>query len=191
LAEAGVLGYRVLFFEWRDDGSFVGPEDYPYLALATIGSHDLATLRGWWEGHDIWLKEERGLYPRPEEASAQRERRATDRGHFVQALRAAGFSLPTSFDADSPWDNTLDIAAHAFLARVGAAIAMVQLDDLAGDLDQVNLPGTVDQYPNWRRKVAMTLEELADDTRACALMSVMSAVRGSRTASDGPPLRLG
>jgi malto-oligosyltrehalose trehalohydrolase/4-alpha-glucanotransferase len=191
LAEAGVLGYRVLFFEWRDDGSFVGPEDYPYLALATIGSHDLATLRGWWEGHDIQLKEERGLYPKPEEATAQRERRAADRGHFVRALRAAGFSLPTSFDADSPWDDALDIAAHAFLARARAAIAMVQLDDLAGDLDQVNLPGTVDQYPNWRRKVAMTLEELADDTRACALMSVMSAARGSRTASDGPLLRLG
>ena len=54
---------------------------------------------------------------------------------------------------------------------------MVQLDDLAGNLDQVNLPGTFDQYPNWRRKLAMTLEELADDVRACALMSVMSAVR--------------
>ena len=52
-----------------------------------------------------------------------------------------------------------------------------QLDDLAGNLDQVNLPGTVDQYPNWRRKVAMSLEQIADDVRACALMSLMSAAR--------------
>ena len=140
-------------------------------------------MRGWWEGHDIGLKEELGLYPRPDEAAAQRQRRAAERGHLVQALRAAGFSLPTSFDANSPWNDALDIAAHAFLARSRAALAMVQLDDLAGNLDQVNLPGTFDQYPNWRRKVAMTLEELADDVRACALMSVMSAARGTETAA--------
>jgi malto-oligosyltrehalose trehalohydrolase/4-alpha-glucanotransferase len=178
MAENGVLSYRVLFFEWDEDGSFKPPEAYPHLALATIGSHDLATLRGWWEGHDIHLKERCGLYPSAAEAESQRKRRRRDRRHFVTALRAAGFSLPTSFDADSEWNSAVESAAHAFLARTGSAIGMLQLDDLAGNRDQVNLPGTTDQYPNWRRKLAMTLEELADDVRACALMSIMSAARG-------------
>ena len=142
-----------------------------------VGSHDLPTLRGWWEGHDLYIKDRLGLFPDAGEAEAQRARRAVERGHLVQALRGAGFSLPTSFDASTAWNDALDIAAHAFLARSRAALAMVQLDDLAGNLDQVNLPGTVDQYPNWRRKVAMSLEQIADDVRACALMSLMSAAR--------------
>jgi 4-alpha-glucanotransferase len=61
---------------------------------------------------------------------------------------------------------------------------MVQLDDLTNELEQVNLPGTTDEYPNWRRKLSLTLEELADDERACALMSVMSAVRSGSAAGD-------
>ncbi|WP_418159882.1 malto-oligosyltrehalose trehalohydrolase [Benzoatithermus flavus] len=178
MAENGILGYRVLFFEWDEAGGFKGPDAYPHLALATIGSHDLATLRGWWEGRDIDLKERCGLYPDAAEARAQRERRRRERRRFVEALRAAGFSLPTSFDADQPWNAAVESAAHGFLARTRSAIAMLQLDDLAGNPDQVNLPGTTDQYPNWRRKLATTLEELADDIRACALMSIMSAARG-------------
>ncbi|MFL5333904.1 MAG: 4-alpha-glucanotransferase, partial [Geminicoccaceae bacterium] len=117
MAEAGVLSYRVLFFEWAPDGSFLAPEAYPERALATIGSHDLATLRGWWEGHDLLLKHRLGLFPDPDEVEAQRARRAVERGHLVQALRGAGFSLPTSFDSGSAWNDALDIAAHAFLAR--------------------------------------------------------------------------
>jgi 4-alpha-glucanotransferase len=177
MAEAGVLSYRILFFEAHGDGRLAAPDEYPLAALATIGSHDLATLRGWWEGHDIELKERLGIYPSPEAALGQWQRRTMERGRFVEALRAAGLSLPMNIDAGSPWNDVLITAAHGFLARSNAAIAMVQLDDLAGNLDQVNLPGTVDLYPNWRRKVDLTLEELANDTRACAVMTAMSDIR--------------
>jgi 4-alpha-glucanotransferase len=173
-----------VFFEWTKDGSFIGPDAYPYLALSTIGSHDLATLRGWWEGHDIELKQRCGQYPDEQEALAQRERRASDRRHLVDAIRASGFSLPTSLDDASPWSDAIGSAVHAFLARTRSAIAMVQLDDLTNELEQVNLPGTTDEYPNWRRKLSLTLEELADDERACTLMSVMSAVRSGSAAGD-------
>ena len=52
---AGILSYRVVFFEYAEDGGFIGPHDYPKLAVSTAGSHDLATLHGWWEEHDIDL----------------------------------------------------------------------------------------------------------------------------------------
>jgi 4-alpha-glucanotransferase len=178
MAEAGVLSYRVLYFEGRNDGSRVPPEDYPPLALATVGSHDLATLRGWWQGLDIGLKDEKGLYPGPDEAAAQFRLRATDRGRLLDALRLAGCPLPAGFDADSRWDDDLDLAVHAFLARTRAAVAMAQLDDLAGNLQQVNLPGSTDQYPNWRRKLAMSLEELAQDTNVRAVTDTMATIRG-------------
>jgi 4-alpha-glucanotransferase len=184
MADAGVLSYRVLFFEVHEDGSFAGPDEYPRSALATIGSHDLPTLRGWWEGHDIELKERLKIYPDPEATAKQRQIRTLERGRLVEALRAADLSLPISIDANSPWNEALMTAAHAFLARTDAAIAMAQIDDLAGNADQVNLPGTSDKYPNWRRKVALTLEELVDDPRACAGMTVLSAARSAMSSAQ-------
>ncbi|PWC39204.1 malto-oligosyltrehalose trehalohydrolase [Azospirillum sp. TSO35-2] len=177
MTEARVLSYRVVFFEWTQDGGFKGPDDYPALALATVGSHDLATLRGWWEGDDIALKADRGLYPAADEADKQRNRRAADRKALVDALRAADIALPAGFGSESPYDDTLDHAVHAFLARTNAALAVAQLDDLTRERDQVNLPGTTDQYPNWRRKLSMTLEELADAPEPAAVAAILAAAR--------------
>ncbi|MBP2299057.1 malto-oligosyltrehalose trehalohydrolase [Azospirillum picis] len=177
MAEAGVLSYRVVFFEWTEDGSFKGPDDYPALALATVGSHDLATLRGWWEGDDITLKADKGLYPAADEADKQRARRAADRTALVDALRAAGIALPAGLTPDSPYDDSLDHAVHTFLARTNSALAVAQLDDMTREREQVNLPGTTDQYPNWRRKLSMTLEELADAAEPAAVAAILAAAR--------------
>ncbi|WP_245986029.1 malto-oligosyltrehalose trehalohydrolase [Azospirillum thermophilum] len=187
MTEAGILSYRVVFFEWREDESLKGPDEYPALALATVGSHDLATLRGWWEGHDIALKEEKGLYPGEEEADRQRDRRAKDRTRLIQALRDARLPLTASFGPDSPYDDSLGHAVHAFLARTDSALAVVQLDDLTGEREQVNLPGTVDEYPNWRRKLSMTLEEFADSPEAAAVAAILGAARPAAVPDHRPP----
>jgi malto-oligosyltrehalose trehalohydrolase/4-alpha-glucanotransferase len=167
LAEAGVLSYRVVFFEWNADGSFVGAAQYPRLALATVGSHDLATIKGWWAGRDIELKAELGRYPDAGEPARQRERRAHDKAALIEAIRAEGIALPEGFDAASPYTDRLTEAVHAFLARTNAALAMVQLEDLVGQEEQMNVPGTTTEHPNWRRKLPVTLDDLARhrDTR--------------------------
>ncbi|WP_207459899.1 4-alpha-glucanotransferase [Azospirillum sp. SYSU D00513] len=186
MAEAGILSYRVVFFEYSEKDGFVGPEDYPYLALATVGSHDLATLRGWWEGHDIELKSEKGLYPAEDEVLKQRDRRAAERRDLLDALRAAELELPSGFTADSAYDRALGRAVHAFLARSNAGLAIVQLDDLTDERAQVNLPGTVDQYPNWRRKLSLTLEELAGAPEAVAITGLFAGSRSVQSNSDQP-----
>jgi malto-oligosyltrehalose trehalohydrolase/4-alpha-glucanotransferase len=192
MTAAGVLSCRVVFFEWAEDGGFIGPDAYPYLAVATVGSHDLATLRGWWEGRDIALKERHGLYPDADEAGRQKQRRADERGHLLKALVAADLVLPAGVvDAGSPWVDALGHVVHVFLARTEAAIAMVQLEDLAGEAEQVNLPGTIDEEPNWRRKLAKTLETLADDTGATTLTNILAAARPPVTAKRArPPVTL-
>ena len=173
---AGILSYRVLFFEFGADGALVQPQDYPPLALATPGSHDLATLRGWWEAHDIELKSRHGLYPSRDEAQRQHEQRAKERAALLRALAAAGLGL-TDLDATSPFRPDLGDAVHAFLARTPAA--MVQLDDLTDEREQVNLPGTTDQHPNWRRKQSLNLEDLAANPRVRALAQILNSARPS------------
>jgi 4-alpha-glucanotransferase len=157
MAQARILSYRVLFFE-RDEQGFLAPDDYPQLALAVAGNHDLPTLRGWWEDRDIALKERLGFLPGDDEAKKQTSARATDRLDLVRLLKAEGL-LGEHADMDAA---AFEQAVHAFLARSKAALALVQIDDVIGEKDQVNLPGATDEYPNWRRRLSQTLEEIAE-----------------------------
>lgn len=184
MAAAGILSYRVVFFERKEDGNLIAPQGYPALALAVLGSHDLATLRGWWEGHDIALRAELDLYPRPEEEARQRSQRKEQRLAFIEALVQAHLLEPAEVRTDAPFDEHLAEAAHAFLAQTSSGLAVVQLDDLLQETEQVNLPGTADQYPNWRRKNALSIEEIAGDLRIRDHCSIMSRMRQNANAPD-------
>ena len=158
MAAANILSYRVLFFEQEPETrAFLRPSAYPALALAVVGSHDLPTFRGWWEGRDLDLKERLGLFPEPGDASHQRQMRERDRMQFVLALRREGLLAPDG----EPEIPTLARATHVFLARTPSVLAMAQIDDLTDEVDPVNVPTTSEEHPNWRRRLSMTLEELA------------------------------
>jgi 4-alpha-glucanotransferase len=159
MAAANILSYRVLFFEKAENSDdFLPPSVYPSLALAVIGSHDLPTLRGWWEGRDLEIKDELGLFPEPEDFAKQRAARVEERKALVAALRKEGL-LPMQGEPDVA---ALSLAAHAFLARTPSLLAMTQLDDLTDEADPVNVPATSEEHPNWRRRHSLTLEQLAE-----------------------------
>nr|WP_244635709.1 4-alpha-glucanotransferase [Chthonobacter albigriseus] len=174
MREANILSYRVLYFEKDEVGKgFASPDSYPRRSLAVASSHDLATLRGWYADRDVSRKQELGLYPAEGEAERQHALRDDDRAALLDALRANGF-LPGEGE---PTDQAFVDAAHAFLNNSASGIAVAQLDDLTGELDQVNVPATRLEYPNWRRKYSKTLEAfIADGTvsRAGRLFSARS-----------------
>jgi len=174
MAEANILSYRVLLFEQdQKTGEFISPDRYPTLSLAVTGSHDLPTLRGWWAGADIELKQRLGLLPGIDEADAQRAARRRDKAALIEALRREGL-VP----ADSePRFAELVRAVHAFLARSASALVMAQLDDLSDELEQVNVPGSADEHPNWRRRLSLTLPELAVSTRLAEIAAIFAAER--------------
>jgi (1->4)-alpha-D-glucan 1-alpha-D-glucosylmutase len=160
----GLLSYRVLYFSRRDDGAFLAPAEFPREALVTATTHDLATLAGYWEGRDIERRRALQLFPdAPAEARFAAEREH-DRPRLVEALRREGL-LPDGADAAAPMDSALAGAVQSYLARSPARLLSVQLEDIFGCRDQVNLPGTVDEYPNWRRKLPLALEEWEADGR--------------------------
>jgi 4-alpha-glucanotransferase len=154
MAGANILSYRVLFFEqdWTE-GSFLRPSEYPRLAVAVAGSHDLPTLRGWWQARDMQLKDSLGLFPSEADADSQRRQREVDRASLLRALSLEGL-VPADREVDP---DQFAIAAHEFLARSQAALVICQLDDLLGETDQVNVPGTELQDLNWRRKYSVGL----------------------------------
>ncbi len=144
LAEAGVLSYRLLWFERNPDGSFRRPQEYPPQALVSSTTHDLPTLAGFAEGRDIEARKQAGLI---DEAGyqAQQAARAEDKRQLDQALADAGF----------PGDPL------GFLLSTPCALAVINQEDLSGETEQQNLPGSTWQYPNWRRKMRLTVEQLA------------------------------
>jgi 4-alpha-glucanotransferase len=180
MEQANILSYRVLFFEQEaENGGFVPPGRYPQLSLAVAGSHDLPTLRGWWEERDIELKARLGLYPSGHEPASSHALRQRDRRALLQALGNEGL-IPS--DAEISVED-FAIAAHRFLGGTGSALAVAQLDDLLGETEPVNVPATSTEYPNWRRRYARTLEEIASQDALWRLAAALACARRSARQS--------
>jgi (1->4)-alpha-D-glucan 1-alpha-D-glucosylmutase len=181
LAPMNVLSYRLFYFERTSSGDFKSPPEYPELALATVTTHDLPTLAGYWKGQDIIERDRLKLFPSDEARDTQFVNRVQDRARLLIALQREGL-LPEGMTVDpasSPeMTPTLARAVHAYLARSPAKLVMLHLEDIIGELCQPNLPGTVDEYPNWRRKLGVNIDELLRDRRALQLFDVLRDTRG-------------
>ncbi|HUO97323.1 MAG TPA: 4-alpha-glucanotransferase [Rhizomicrobium sp.] len=176
---AGVLSSRVLYFERRNE-AFKPPREYPSLAAVSVSTHDLATLHGFWEGRDIAAKAHLGLFQSAAEEEQIRAGRVTDKRQLLAALAEQGL-LPDGLspqDADHlAFTPQLAAAVHAYLARSSSMLFMVQMDDLTGQAQQANLPGSVTEYPNWRRRLVRPLEEAMADP---AMRDAMGAIAADR-----------
>ncbi len=160
MAEARILSYRLLFFE-RDEDGFIGPEAYPELALSVASSHDLPTLRGWWTEADLDAKEALRLFPAEDSALKARAKRNEDREALLEAFRTEGIEVPSG---GLPAEQIFIRSAHRYLARTASLLTLVQMDDVAGEVHQVNIPGTPGDKGNWRRRYATPLELLPSDS---------------------------
>ncbi|RZI73983.1 MAG: malto-oligosyltrehalose synthase, partial [Variovorax sp.] len=180
LARFEVLSYRLFYFERQHDGDFKPPTDYPRHALVAVSTHDLATLTGWWAGHDLRLRLSLGLFPSPDIFEKQLFDRAQERVRLLLAVQRAGL-LSADAVAEATGAQTLPpavvAAIHAFLASTPSQVMMVQLEDAIGMLEQANMPGTTDSHPNWRRKLALDLQQLAVDPQTQLLCETLAAIR--------------
>jgi 4-alpha-glucanotransferase len=181
--KAGIFSYRVLYFEKDEDGAFIPPEAYPELALATISTHDLATLAGWWKAADIHLRAETGRQSE-KDTKAALEERTQDRIALLQALGQAGLldeqhAIVVSGGQELPQELSEDLfrAIHRYAARSSSALFAVQLDDMLMSQKQANLPGTTTEYPNWRIRTGCPLEELGANPAFISLAEVLREER--------------
>ncbi len=152
---SGVYGYRLFVFERDHAGAFKPPSQFTEQALVAVGTHDLPSLRGYWEGTDVAERRRLQQYPRPEMADEEAQASAADRRRLVEALHREGM-LSHDFPLDGGLGDeqvtALADAVHAYLERTPSRIMMVQIEDVLGLSLQFNLPGTTDQHPNWRRR---------------------------------------
>lgn len=180
LEAAGVLSYRVLYFERTHSGAWKAPAQYPAQSLAVVTTHDLATLRGYWEEIDIATRFELGLFASEQARSAMVSGRRWEKAGILAALKSEGL-LPPGVSDDPALVPTMTVelaeAVHQYLARSPAWIVLANLEDIIGARAQANLPGTLDQHPNWRRKLDSTVEGLIHDSRVGRLAAQLRVIR--------------
>lgn len=176
LAEAGLLGCSVLQFEKEGD-RFRDPCAYAPSTLASFGTHDMPTMRGWWRGCDIDLRREAGQISEAAQQEAHQERR-DERAVLLGLLEDKGL-LPEGSDLEEAPVSAL----HSLLAGAGSDLVAVQLDDALGNLQQQNLPGTVGEYPNWRRRYRIRVENLGQEAGLTAIAEIFNVTADATDAA--------
>lgn len=176
MERASMLGYRIFYFE-RNEHGFIPPRYWVRNALACVGSHDTPTLAGWWAGNDIDERERIG-FTGGDAARWERESRWRERGEIIGTLHARGWHA-----ANETFGEEVAAGIHQLVASSPARLVAAQLEDLVGLVDQANIPGTVEEHPNWRRRMPVAIEELADDP---LLRRVVGVIAEERPRSGAP-----
>jgi 4-alpha-glucanotransferase len=164
LQSAGLYGCAVMQFE-QHDGRFHDPRGWREMSLGSFGTHDTPTFEGYRQARDVeWgLRLSRGRQGNAQEIRGER--------------RSALDTLFSSMDIDGAHGDLDNM--HNGLARAGSAMVAVQLDDALGMTEQQNLPGTIDEHPNWRRRYEIEVDSLAKDARINRLVPIMQSARRS------------
>ncbi|KRR20244.1 4-alpha-glucanotransferase [Bradyrhizobium retamae] len=152
IADWGIWSYLVMMFERDDHGSFRSIDHYLTNALVTFNTHDLSTYAGWRSFGDLKLKRSLGIDP----------------GESDDARWRALAMLDNVLRHHAIYRNDLYSVAN-FLARTKSRLLAVSLEDLLGLVDQPNIPGTVNEHPNWRRRLPVSIEEMTSKVDVAAL----------------------
>jgi 4-alpha-glucanotransferase len=163
----------MLVFE-KEASAYRAPGQIDRDALVTFGSHDLPSLSGWWQGTDIEVRQTLRLYPGSAMERREREERKRDRRQLAMALTAEDL-LPARYQdlerLDDVEARALAIAVYRYLHRSSARFLLVQFEDTLGVATQMNLPGTVDEHPNWRQRYPLPVTTLLADPTLLAILA--------------------
>jgi len=172
-----MLSYRLFYFERKyPDPSFSSPEKYPALALCAITTHDLPTIYGYWAGQDLKVKQQLGMFPNDKLFRKQGKERERDKALILSALETHGIlphDIPSNPNAISHMTPELCRAIYHYLALTPCKLLLVSLDDIIGTINQQNMPGTLDEHPNWMQKTPLSLDELIKDSRFIDLAELL------------------
>jgi 4-alpha-glucanotransferase len=168
IADWGIWSYQVMMFERDDQGKFRGIDHYTPNALVTFNTHDLSTYAGWRSLSDLALKRSLGIDPGESDDARWRAL-----AMLTDVLRHHGIDR-----------HDLN-AVVGFLARTKSRLLAISLEDLLGVIDQPNIPGTVNEHPNWRQRLPLAIDEIAGAIDVPALKTAV----GERTRAATPSSR--
>jgi 4-alpha-glucanotransferase len=175
LADRGILGTSVFWFERDEDGRPLPPEKYRRMTLASVGTHDMPPTAGYLAGEHVDLRERLGLLT--EDPQVLRQQARAERDQAVLALAQLGLV------GDDPSEREIVEGLHRYLRRSPAALLGVQLVDAVGERRSQNQPGTDQEYPNWKVPLGdaagnvVLVEDLFQNARLMSLVQALNSAR--------------
>ncbi len=166
MEHAGIAGMDVLWFQ-RDGRKFLPPAKWRRDAVAMTSTHDLPTVAGWWSGADIETRAKLGL----SDATREQKERARDRKALWTAFREGAITAKSQ--PRRPGAGAAVDAALAFTAKSPAPLALIPIEDVLGLAEQPNLPGTIDEHPNWRRRLEKSAAKLFESPQVRARLQTL------------------
>lgn len=179
LKEAGVYSYKVFFFEQAEDGGYISPAHYAAQAMATLSTHDMPTIKGYWHCEDLYLGKDLGLYPDQAVFEQLLVDRVKCKQQILDSLHGHG-SLPINFSKDARvtgMNQQLNFSLQKHLAAGSSALLSLQLEDFLEMEEPVNVPGTSDEYKNWQRKLTHNLDDIFADVAIQRLLQELTVAR--------------
>jgi 4-alpha-glucanotransferase len=164
LADNEMLGCAVAWFtrdESAPDEPLLPPVKWPSRAAASLSTHDLPTAAGFLRGEHVQARADLGLL---DDVPAERANADKERAEWLALLRSEGL-LPDADGGAEPDEKAIIAAMHRLLALAPSRLKLISPYDVLAETRQPNLPGTIDEYPNWRLPLPVTLEELKADPR--------------------------
>lgn len=184
LKEVGALSYKLFFGEKAHDGGYIAPQDYEKQALSAVTTHDMPTLLGWWSDYDLKMGQELGIYTEDDVKRIGDERKYNKQRILdsLHGLGSVGEEVPRNANDIPQMTHELILGIERHMCRGSCVLFSSQIEDWIGVLKPVNVPGTFREYPNWRRKLTVNIEDLDKDNFVKELTKAMTQAR--EEASD-------
>ena len=179
IQNAGLLSFKVLFFERWESGLFKRPDNFPVQSVVTVATHDTSTLSGWWQGRDLEWRQKLNLYPNEAAGQAERNGRAHERENLIAALDDLKVLNMNKAPKLKPakMNTELSIAVQKYLAASPSHIQLIPIEDALECTEQVNIPGTIDQHPNWLQKLPVLVEDFDQTDSVKEIVLAMNVAR--------------
>ncbi|HBO38622.1 MAG TPA: 4-alpha-glucanotransferase [Pasteurellaceae bacterium] len=162
LKNAGILSYKIFYFEFDGQGQSRRLQEYPYQAMTTLSTHDLPTINGYWRGYDFELGKKFGVYPNPKILQILSRDRVYAKEKILQRLQEHGIKIDKGINETLSSIVTQKFAhqLQAYVSDVSSALFGFQPEDWLDMTEPVNIPGTSTQYANWRRRLTQNIDDI-------------------------------
>ena len=170
-----VFSYKVMYFSKGWNG-FQLPEEYPEQAITVISTHDVAPLAGYWTGKDLDTMFKLGTLPDAAAFQTALDEREHDKADLLDKLKETG-CLGADVQMPAKADETLLAALHKYGALSRSKLYAIQLENLLGVIDNLNVPGVTEGYPNWAQKMPVSLEDFLQHRLMGGQLAIIDEVR--------------
>jgi 4-alpha-glucanotransferase len=182
LHQAGILSNELFYF-CKDHNGFKPPQDYKRQSLMMLANHDVPTLSAWWFAADLRLRRQLELIETDDKLHQVMDQRQQEKQQLIDLLiREQAFELPTPMTSAEQLDfDSVLLAWIRVAAKGNAQLFSVQLSDLVADKHGVNIPGTWKEFPNWQRRLPLSIKQMSQSPKVQQRLEAIASARKSRT----------